>query len=228
MSQEKSGCLFVLFHLLGLMPDREAAAEVEEPIAEAELVELPYRIRDDFLSPAERTFYAALATAIADRGVICPKVRLGDILFATDKRNSWKHSNRINQKHVDYLVCSVEGMRPLFAIELDDSSHQREAARERDRFKDAAFAAAGLPLVRITTKWNYDVAELRSSLSPHLEAVDAPGAIPFASVANITKPICPKCGVEMVQRTAGRGQQAGKPFYGCPNFPRCRETTAAK
>ncbi|MEW5721260.1 MAG: topoisomerase DNA-binding C4 zinc finger domain-containing protein [Chloroflexota bacterium] len=38
--------------------------------------------------------------------------------------------------------------------------------------------------------------------------------------------MCPKCGVPMVVRTASRGEHQGKPFYGCPNFPRCREVAA--
>lgn len=39
-----------------------------------------------------------------------------------------------------------------------------------------------------------------------------------------TKPIlCSKCGVPMVRRTATRGSHAGQEFYGCPNYPRCRE-----
>ena len=220
MSRENSGCLFVLFHLLGFLPRSANVIGVEEQISEAELVELPYRIRDDFLSPAERAFYLTLAAAVGDRGVVCPKVRLGDILFAADRATSWRHRKRINQKHVDFLVCSHLTMRPLVAIELDDSSHQREAARERDRFKDAAFAAAGLPLVRIATRRSYDVAELTNTLLPHVDVAAAPSASPFASL----QPTCPKCGVAMVQRTAGRGQLAGKPFFGCPNFPRCRET----
>ncbi len=36
-------------------------------------------------------------------------------------------------------------------------------------------------------------------------------------------PVCPKCGVPMVERTAKRGKYQGQTFYGCPNFPRCRE-----
>jgi predicted RNA-binding Zn-ribbon protein involved in translation (DUF1610 family) len=221
MSSDKSGCLFVLFHLLGLLP-KQGTSNGEERIAEAELVELPYRVRDDFLSPAEQGFYFALTTAVGDRGVVCPKVRLGDLLFTTDKQNFWKHTNRVNQKHVDFVVCSRETLKPLVVIELDDSSHQRAAARERDEFKDAAFAAAGLPFVRIAVKRNYDAAEVASTVMPYLE-VAAAGAIPFASVATSSQPTCPKCGVAMVQRTATRGQQAGKPFFGCQNFPKCRE-----
>jgi ssDNA-binding Zn-finger/Zn-ribbon topoisomerase 1 len=37
-------------------------------------------------------------------------------------------------------------------------------------------------------------------------------------------PICPNCGAEMILRTTGRGPNAGKQFYGCPNYPSCRET----
>lgn len=33
---------------------------------------------------------------------------------------------------------------------------------------------------------------------------------------------CPKCGANLVLRTATRGANAGKQFYGCSNYPKCR------
>lgn len=36
------------------------------------------------------------------------------------------------------------------------------------------------------------------------------------------KLICPRCGSELVLRTARRGASAGKQFYGCSSFPKCR------
>ena len=36
-------------------------------------------------------------------------------------------------------------------------------------------------------------------------------------------PICPKCGIPMLLRKVGQGEHKGKQFYGCQNFPRCRE-----
>ena len=36
-------------------------------------------------------------------------------------------------------------------------------------------------------------------------------------------PLCPQCGVPMKLRLARQGQHQGKRFYGCPNFPKCRE-----
>jgi len=35
---------------------------------------------------------------------------------------------------------------------------------------------------------------------------------------------CPKCGGDMVKRTARRGPNAGEEFLGCGNFPKCRHT----
>jgi len=37
-----------------------------------------------------------------------------------------------------------------------------------------------------------------------------------------TRPTCPRCGGEMVLRRARRGQNAGKGFWGCSGFPKCR------
>jgi restriction system protein len=33
---------------------------------------------------------------------------------------------------------------------------------------------------------------------------------------------CPKCGAELVRRTARKGANAGRQFYGCSGFPSCR------
>lgn len=34
--------------------------------------------------------------------------------------------------------------------------------------------------------------------------------------------LCPKCGAPMVKRTARKGARAGKSFYGCSNYPKCK------
>lgn len=41
---------------------------------------------------------------------------------------------------------------------------------------------------------------------------------------NEVKHICPKCGSELVLRTANKGKNAGKCFWGCSGFPKCRYT----
>lgn len=39
-------------------------------------------------------------------------------------------------------------------------------------------------------------------------------------------PICPKCSAAMVLRTAKRGSHAGRSFWGCRHYPRCRAIVA--
>lgn len=36
--------------------------------------------------------------------------------------------------------------------------------------------------------------------------------------------VCPKCGSNLVERTARKGPKAGSKFLGCENYPRCRFT----
>jgi very-short-patch-repair endonuclease len=218
----KSGCLFALFG--GLLESRRdepiASTDEDDDLVEAEIVEqLPYKVRDDFLSPTEASFFVALVAAVGNKAVVCPKVRLGDVLFCSAREQFWRHTNRVNQKHVDFLICSPDKLRPILAVELDDASHQKAAVQERDRFKTAAFEAAGLPLVRIMNQRTWDVSTLAGQLKPYFQQE----RIAYASLAAKAEPICPKCGVAMVLRRAKRGQQAGEQFFGCPNFPKCRE-----
>jgi hypothetical protein len=43
---------------------------------------MTYALRDDFLSPAEQSFYLVLRSVVGNRLLICPKVALGDLFFA--------------------------------------------------------------------------------------------------------------------------------------------------
>ena len=75
----------------------------------------------------------------------------------TDKKHYMKYFAKISQKHVDFVICD-EDFQVYFALELDDSSHDTEKAKEKDLFKDRAFKAAGIPLKRIR---DYDEAAVR-------------------------------------------------------------------
>ena len=48
---------------------------------------------------------------------------------------------------------------------------------------------------------------------------DIPEHLPINSEEKL---ICPRCGKELVLRTAKKGEHAGNQFYGCSGFPKCR------
>ena len=109
----------------------------------------PYAARH-LLTKREYRFYLLLRE-VADEYhcIICPKVGVKDLLSVTDQKQYMKYFNKIAQKHVDFVICDQD-LYVLFAIELDDSTHETRDARKRDHLKDKAFAAAGIPLKRIT------------------------------------------------------------------------------
>lgn len=187
-------------------------------------IEYPYRLSSALLSAAELSFYTALAQSVADRAAITFKVSLGD-LFRVESRDQSKYRsyrNKIDRKHIDFLLCDPKSLQPLLGIELDDSSHQRRDRAERDAFVDRVFEAAGLPLLHIAVRRSYNPAELAALISPYLNSAIKLTPAPVEAA----RPRCPECGAEMMLRTARRGSNAGNQFWGCSRYPECRGIAA--
>jgi hypothetical protein len=87
---EPQGCLTAILALFGIRLGSRASDAA-----------LPYRRRDDFLSPAEFSFYRVLASAAGNRGVICPKVNLADVFYVARPNENQAYRNKIDRKHVD-------------------------------------------------------------------------------------------------------------------------------
>lgn len=215
-ADEKQGCLGLLLPFL-----RRNGKTVSET--------LPYRLRDDFLSPAELSFYKVLSSVLGTHFAIQSKVRLADVFFVARPNENVAYFNRIAQRHLDFLVCDPATMKPLIGIELDDSSHQREGGQERDGFVDSVFQTAQLPLLRFPVQREYSPRELAAQIAPFLrDRVATPSASQSAPTSQSSPaPLCPKCGIPMVLRTVAQGEHKGKQFYGCQNYPRCREMKPA-
>jgi predicted RNA-binding Zn-ribbon protein involved in translation (DUF1610 family) len=193
----------------------------------------PYRLRDDFLSPAELSFYHILEQAAGDWALVLTKVSLGDLFYAKVKDYSAfrAYTNKIDRKHVDYLLCDPKTVRPLLGVELDDGSHKRRDRQQRDSFVDQVFDAAELPLVRVPVRRTYNVAEVRRMLQQHASTARESGASQAEAWRTPEEPevgpACPKCGGEMVLRTARSGTHKGGQFWGCAAYPQCRGIVAA-
>jgi len=224
------GCLAAIFGIgREKAPRRERGGIADYRTSEERSLDIyPYRLRYNFMSKAEKSFYRVLRYVVADRALIFTKVGLWDIFFVARPRENFKAKAQIDRKHVDFLLCDPETIRPIVAIELDDSSHQRSDRIERDGFVDAVFKAAELPLLRIPAQYAYNTRDLAAELSLYLgnrQPAPAPEehSVPPAPEADANSaPLCPKCGTSMVMRVANRGQHQGKRFYACPNYPKCR------
>ncbi len=127
---------------------------------------LPYERVDSLLTEGERPFYAALRVAMNGRYAILAKVRLEDLVHVrAHGRDRMSARGRVKSRHVDFVICTIDALVPLAAIELDDSSHDRADRIERDEFVDRVFETIALPLIRVKTSSRYDPAEIARRLA---------------------------------------------------------------
>ncbi len=135
---------------------------------------LPYARRDALVTECELAFYHSLAESVGEDYAIFSMVRLADLLRVcegTPKSQSWQ--NKINSKHIDFVLCDPESLEPQIAIELDDPSHRRPDRIERDRFVNDAMAAARLPFLRVKAESEYDADDLLQSIEKTIERTAA-------------------------------------------------------
>ena len=223
MAGEPIGCLGFLFEIFEL--GNGSATQGTDA--------LPYRQRDAFLSAAELDFFHVLKQVAGQHFHVCAKVRISDLLYVVNRNKNMGQANRINQKHVDFVLCDPGSMKPKLVVELDDSSHQRADRQKRDQLVDSAFAVAGLPILHVICRRQYQAEDLkekiRAALNPGSALIAPPLPESQTSVIDVgvsSTPFCPKCNIPMVQRTAGRGKHQGKRFWACPSYPDCRKIVA--
>lgn len=97
------------------------------------------------------------------------------------------------------------------------------------RFTDEAVAfASGRNVTLVDGSKLYKLIQQAGAAAPRAPAApiqphtQAPDWVPQASATSI--PACPTCGKPMLRRTAQRGANAGRAFWGCTSYPACRGT----
>jgi len=125
----------------------------------------PYEPRGRLITKAELRFLRALEICVQDRWRIFAMVRMADLLQVSSgikARQAWQ--NKINCKHIDFVLCDPEDLQVILAVELDDSSHNRADRQERDQFVNEAFLSAGLPLLRVPLQNSFDIKTLKEMI----------------------------------------------------------------
>ncbi|WP_316348389.1 DUF2726 domain-containing protein [Desulfuromonas acetoxidans] len=133
-----------------------------------------YKRLDTLLTPAERSFYGVLCQSVSDDVVVCPKVRVADVVgVVKSNRSSWQISfNRIAMKHFDFVVCGRDSFDFKYVVELDDSSHSGSKRVKRDQFLDDVCSSLGLPLVRFRARASYSISSVSDEISRSLSLGD--------------------------------------------------------
>jgi len=135
----------------------------------------PYAAKGALCSPTETAFLAALEAALPSNHRAFAQVRLIDVIEPTTKR--YADLNRVISKQLDFVICERETLRVLYAIELNDRSHDRAHRRARDAFLAHAMESAGVPLYFFKAAMRYSPDDIRNRLKAPTDTVALPGLI---------------------------------------------------
>lgn len=149
--KSNSGCLGILF-----APFLSGRKKTD--------IKYPYGKRDAFMSPAEISFFHVLKSILPAEYHLTVKVRIADLVYVKRPHENQGARNRIDRKHVDFVICELKTMDPKLVVELDDKSHQRKDRADRDAFVDEVFRTAGIPIVHIPAARGYQVDDIRRVL----------------------------------------------------------------
>jgi len=113
-----------------------------------------YAIKEYPMTRTEAEFFVKLQNVVSERYYIFPQMHLSGFLnHKVANGQPWQYAfSHINSKSVDYLLCDKTTLRPTYAIELDDYTHDKADRRERDAEVERILEEANLPLVRFRNK----------------------------------------------------------------------------
>jgi len=180
---------------------------------------LPYRLRNKFLSSTEMSLFLILKEMSNGRYVICPKVALNDIFYIQRPNENIHFYNKIFRKHVDFLLCEPDDMKPAIGVDLVRPI-SKDDTRSADQYLENLFLSAGLPLVHVPSSETYKLTDLVELFHQALLKVKETESLREDDTPD-SAPLCPKCGLMMVLRIHREGLRAGKRYYGCINSPTC-------
>lgn len=101
-----------------------------------------------FFSYNEKDAYNHLKAIAEPMGLtVFAKVRLLDLLEPVKGNKKYKtYFYKIQAKHVDFVLCDSK-LVARYIIELDDSSHDTKARKERDDFVDEVVKSVGYKII---------------------------------------------------------------------------------
>jgi len=123
-----------------------------------------YQPTKALFSAAERSFLGVLDQAVGNEYRVFGKVHVADVAAVKPGlTNAARQSalNRILSKHFDFVVCRADDLAVVCAVELNDKSHSRKRARERDAFIAELCRTIDLPLVSVSAKQSYSLQDVR-------------------------------------------------------------------
>lgn len=115
------------------------------------------------LTAVEQVLYHRLVEAMPEC-IVLAQVQMSRVLGVKKGTGQGSWFNKINQKSLDYVIC-LKDASIVAAVELDDSTHEREDRKSNDQDKDRALSSAGVKLIRWQAKNLPDIQVIREAFT---------------------------------------------------------------
>ena len=206
-----------------------------QSLAPAASVKVTYEKKSSIYSGVQCNFYKALEAALKGEFTLLTNINATDVLaiVASNALATQVALNNLTAKQFAFVVCDKAQLTVLCVVDWSNTI---------DGQLKSACESAQLPLVSFNTQADYDSQLLRAKIlsvvglkyssadlnneSP-LDIVDE---MPTNNLKDngINLVFCPECSAVMLKRKAKNGENAGKLFWICSTYPKCRGMQAAK
>lgn len=198
-------------------------------------VKVTYEIKPSVYSKGQYTFYKALEAALTGEFTLLTNFNATDVLsvIASNALATQAALNNVTAKQFALVVCDKAQLTALCIVDWGNVI---------DAQLKSACESARLPLVSFNAQADYDSQLLRAKILSVINVKDSSGVLSNESTLGIVdeKPVnnlkangidlklCPECSAVMLKRKAKTGAAAGKLFWICSTYPKCRGMQAIK
>lgn len=139
----------VIILIIGYIVYKNFLSGVNKVISNQNIPKYEYSRKKEFITKSEKEFYKILSELAGDKYYIFPQIHLS-ALFKNDTVGRYHKLafQIINRRSVDYVLCDKGTLEPVYAVELDDYTHNSARVIKRDNDINELFAKSNLPLVR--------------------------------------------------------------------------------
>lgn len=206
-------CFFVMFALISMVHRQRQAKRVDQQtgldsLRHTHWKEFEYLVAEAFRRQGYTASYSL--NSGPDGGVDVILKKGGRLTLVQCKQ--WKTA-----------AVGVKVVREMYGILHDQKADEVIIITTGGFTADAEAFAKGKPIKLIDGGLLWEmVKQVQGGANAAPAAMPEPPPFRHHAAVESAAPECPKCGGEMVQRTAKTGATAGALFWGCSRYPRCR------
>ncbi len=121
-----------------------------------------YQKRSSLLNENQRRYYDTLLQVVGDKSLVFPKVRASDLVNPPPSSpHSFRvHWQRVQRRHVDFLICTPANLTPTLAIRLETRAEKKRRLQSGPDVVDDVVDMAQIPFLRVEMVETYEASRI--------------------------------------------------------------------